>query len=234
MRPIVILALVCMAATAGADVGDDAARAARFFDEGRQAYERGDYAGARAGFEAARQLRPLPELDYDIARCWDQLGHANEAVVEYRRFLTAAPDGPQAGAVRARIAALDRPAAPPPSEAPRRRLTAPIAVGAVAVAAAITGAALVGSVAPDYNDLKRTCQGACVHAQWSGLEARANAGYAMFGVAGALAIADGILWYVALRRGHQERAQASSFDRRLGLGASLASSATPATVELRF
>jgi hypothetical protein len=210
MRPIVIFALVCMASAAGADVGDDNARAARFFDEGRQAYERGDFNAARAGFEAARTLRPLPELDYDIARCWDQLGHADEAVAEYRRYLVAAPDGPNAGAVRLRIAALERNVAPPAAEAAhdRHRFIAPIAVGGAAVAAAVVGAALVGSVVPEFNRLKQQCQGNCVQPQWAGLEKRADAGYAMFGIAGALAIADGVLWLVAYRHAQRERAVA--------------------------
>src|SRR5205823_732374 len=81
----------------------------------------------------------------------------------------------------------------------RRRFIAPLAVGAAALTTAIVGSALVGSVGPDYDRLKMECAGMCAPSRWSGLEARANAGYALWGVAGALAIADVVLWVVELR-----------------------------------
>jgi hypothetical protein len=229
MRPIVILALVCMSALAAADDDvdiDESANplAVRFVDEGRQAYERHDFAGARVSFEAARNLWPLPELDYDLARCWDQLGHGSEAVAEYRRYLVAMPNAPNAGVVRARIAALEHANASASSE--HRRLVAPIAVGGAAVAGAVIAAALVGSVAPEYDHLKQVCQGACTRPQWSGLEARADAGYALFAVAGALAVADGVLWLLTYRHDHREHA--------VPLAVPAASSSARSLFELRF
>ena len=229
MRPIVIFALVCMSAVAAADddVYDDANAnplAARFVDEGRQAYERHDFAGARVSFEAARNLWPLPEFDYDIARCWDQLGHGSEAVAEYRRYLAAMPNAPNAAAVLARIAALEHANASAPSE--HRRLVAPIVVGGAAVAGAVIAAALVGSVAPEYDHLKQVCQGACTRPQWSGLEARADAGYALFAVAGGLAVADGILWLLSYRHDRREHL--------VPLTVPAASSSARALFELRF
>jgi tetratricopeptide (TPR) repeat protein len=210
MRLVLFAVLVCLAApSASALSSDDSERAARYFAEGQRAYEHGDFELARLQFEAARRLRPVPELHFDIARCWDQLGRHDQAIAEYRRYLAAAPDGPNVTAVRARIAALEPPAPAAPSTAARdrRRLVAPIAVGGAALVTAVVAAALVGSVAPEYDHLRQSCMGACMPSQWSGLEARANAGYALFGIAGAVAVADGVLWYLALRHGPGARAQ---------------------------
>jgi tetratricopeptide (TPR) repeat protein len=199
-----VLVLVPRPAAAAAD---DSERAARFFAEGQRAYEHGDFELARLQFEAARRLRPVPELHFDIARCWDQLGRRDQAIAEYHRYLDAAPEGPNVTAVRARIAALTpAPAAPIGDDraARRRRLIAPIAVGGAALVTAVVAAGLLGSVGPDYDHLKQQCMGTCMPAQWAGLEARADAGYALIAIAGAAAVADGVLWWVALRRPHPE------------------------------
>jgi tetratricopeptide (TPR) repeat protein len=214
MRTLVLCLLAALSATARAQPADDGSQASKLFIEGRLHYEIGDFAEARARFEEARRLRPLPELDYDIARCWDQLGNAETAIAEYRKYLEAAPTAANAANVRARVAELERARtalspSPPPRAAPsRRRLVAPIVVGGAALLTAVVGSALVGSVAPDYDRLRRDCQGACQPAQWSGLQARADAGYVLWGVAGALAIADATLWIVTLRRG-ETRAHAA-------------------------
>ncbi len=214
VRSAVLVCLVAASAAHAAGSDDDGARAARYFAEGQRAYEHGDFELARLQFEAARRLRPVPELHFDIARCWDQLGRHDQAIAEYRRYLAAAPDGPNVASVRARIAVLEPPAPAPPAEAAsagagRRRLIVPIVVGGAALVTAVVGAALVGSVAPDYDRLQKSCMGACMPSQWSGLEARANAGYALWGVAGAAALADGVLWYLAFRHPSGARAQLS-------------------------
>jgi tetratricopeptide (TPR) repeat protein len=207
MRPLTLCLLAALSASSSpvrAQPADGSDEAARLFNEGRLHYEISDFEAARVRFEAARSLRPLPELDYDIARCWDRLGHVDAAIAEYRKFLDAAPTAANAAAVRTRVAELERArdaASPARRSASARRLAAPIAVGGTALLGAVVGSALVGSVAPDYDRLRRQCQGACQPAQWAGLQARAYAGYALWGVAGALAIGDAVLWLVALRRG---------------------------------
>jgi len=211
MRSVVLWLLVGLSLPAmvlAQPVPVDTDSAARLFNEGRLRYEVGDWEGARVRWEAARQLRPLPELDYDIGRCWERLGRAEEAIREYRKYLATVPNAPNAATVRARLAALE-PAAPGPggpvaAPAPsrRRQLLVPIVVGGAALVTAIVGSALVGSVAPEYDRLRAECQGACMPERWSGLEARADAGYALWTVAGALAVADAVLWVIAVRHGH--------------------------------
>lgn len=93
------------------------------------------------------------------------------------------------------------PAAPPPRAPPARRygLGAPIAVGVIALAAAAVGAGLLGSVAASLDGLEG-CRPGCDPALLDGLPTRANAGYAMLGVAAAGAVIDAILWAARSRR----------------------------------
>src|SRR5881275_110084 len=88
------LLLVC---TAGrAQEPDATERARRLFDEGRQLHQRHDYDGARQRFEAARAIKPMPELDYNVGFCWDKVGRGDEALREYHKYLDAMPNAPNA------------------------------------------------------------------------------------------------------------------------------------------
>jgi tetratricopeptide (TPR) repeat protein len=108
---------------------------------------------------------------------------------------------------------------PPPeparAEPPSRRLKlGAIVVGGVAVALAAVGAGLYGSAAADYGDLQTACSARqCVPSDWAGAQTRANAGYAMFGVAAAAAVVDVALWIFVARSGrasHAHRAPSES------------------------
>lgn len=233
--PAVVVAFLALAASRASADGQaiDPAQARAHFAEGQRRYEAGDFAGALGYFQDARRVSPAPELDYDVGRCWDQLGRVDEAILEYRRYVSEAPNAVNAPAVKARLVLLERerggtPSAVEPatrtaattaSTSPSRRWwLAPALVGGSALAVAVVGAALVGSVDPDYQRLRASCDHACLPSRWSGLEARANAGYALWGVAGALAVADAVWWTIAARR-HQR-------ESRVALGAS--------TLRLRF
>jgi tetratricopeptide (TPR) repeat protein len=226
MRRVVcsLITMMLLARVAHAGEADPTEKARQLFQEARQRYQMHDYEGARQRFEAARAIKPMPEFDYNVGFCWDKLGRGDEALREYHKYLDAMPDAPNAAVVRARIAVLEEaraaaaaaaassssqptPAEPAPASS-RKRYIAPIAVGSAAVATLIVGSALVGSVKPDFDRLKAECNGMCDPSRWSGLEARANAGYALWGIAGALAIADAALWIVEVR-GHRERPRAS-------------------------
>jgi tetratricopeptide (TPR) repeat protein len=198
--------------------------AQRHFRIGSEAYAAGRYTQAIAEFTQAEELRPLPALEFNIGRCHDRLGNWRLAAEAYQRYLDRAPDAEDADEVRTRIAILkqrlrerapavanpvesepfpNRPALAPRSVEPRTNgvRAAAWAVGGVALALGITGAVLVGTVAPDFDDLQSACRiRRCSSSDWSALEARANAGYALLGLAGAAAIADVILWSVDGRR----------------------------------
>jgi len=217
-------ALVCvllLAATAGAEKPDpDTEIARRHFEAGRAKYDASDYQGALEEFEAARKVRQFAAFDYNIARCLDRLERPAEAVAAYERYLAAAPaDDPDASEVRERVRVLKEriPATPPPAPATpvrsdRSRLLAPSLVGGVTVAALAAGAGLLGSVRVDYDRLASgpdSCR-PCSEAQVTPLRTRANAGYAMIGLGGALAVVDVILWVRARRPSRAGRASAGS------------------------
>lgn len=80
------------------------ARAA--FDGAREAYARGDFDVALAGFQRAYEITRSPEILYNIATVADRLRRDDLALRSYEQYLEALPDAPDRDNVRARIAAL--------------------------------------------------------------------------------------------------------------------------------
>jgi tetratricopeptide (TPR) repeat protein len=69
--------------------------ATREFRRGSELYDVGRYEEAIAAFERAQEIKPAPDFDYNIARCYDRLGRWSDAVKFYERYLAAAkPKGP--------------------------------------------------------------------------------------------------------------------------------------------
>jgi hypothetical protein len=71
----------------------DDASAARHLAAGSKLFQDGNYAGALSEFEAGRKLKPLPALDYGIARSLDLLGRHADAIPVYQRYLYEADAG---------------------------------------------------------------------------------------------------------------------------------------------
>lgn len=100
---------------------DDAARAVQLNEAGAELYSAGKYAGALAAFERAYTLSGEPNLLFNIAGCYEQLGQPARAVEYYQRFLRAPAADPE-GRKRAleSLASLEAgapaPQAPPPAE----------------------------------------------------------------------------------------------------------------------
>jgi hypothetical protein len=70
--------------------------AAQRFDEGVQAYGRGEYARAVALFEHAWRLAPTPEVLYNLARVHDTLGHDARSARYYVAYVRQAGEIPPA------------------------------------------------------------------------------------------------------------------------------------------
>lgn len=113
--PVLVLVLVGLGAArarsaiAGetpSDLDPDTEIARRHFEKGSGFYNVGDYAAAITEFEAARRIKPLPALDYNIARCHDRMEHAREAIKAYERYLAAEPNASDEAEIRARIIVL--------------------------------------------------------------------------------------------------------------------------------
>jgi tetratricopeptide (TPR) repeat protein len=198
--PLWLLLPLALLGRAGAEEAHDAEIARHYFEAGRSAYQRGRYDEAVEAFQAAARLTPRPALEYDLGLAFEQLGRDAEAVAAYRRFLTQAPDSPEAVDVRGRLDALTGRAH---RLAQRRALRdAAIGVGVLSVAAAITGAGLLGSAAADYASLRDGCgvAGLCPRDSWAGVEARDIASRAVFAIAGTALVVDVALWVAWARR----------------------------------
>jgi tetratricopeptide (TPR) repeat protein len=224
MRSVFVAALLCVCARAQA--ADDVAAKAHY--QAAQAYfDQARFADALREYEESYKLAPYPAILYREGVCLEQLGRYGEAADMLQKFLDADPKTNRRAVVEASIGRLRARAAPPPTETkpvetspppveqpaaeakpapapvvtaqePRRRpyLVPGLVLGG-AVAVAVVGAALIGSVAGDYNSCVRPCSEDAI----SSMQSRTYASYAMFGIAGALAIVDVVLWVRAARQG---------------------------------
>lgn len=189
------------------------------FERGAALYKATRYEAALHEFEAAQAVHPLPALQYDIAKCLDQLGRRKEAIAAYGRFLETSPESENANDVRKRVAELhaadvttasaasSSPATAvhvtppvPLSPPPRRQYLVPGLAGGAALALGAVGAGLLGATAHDYRGLETSCSPTCSRGSWATLPAREHAGEAMLGLAGVAVVVDVALWVRAKRR----------------------------------
>jgi tetratricopeptide (TPR) repeat protein len=123
--PVLCVALAASGATRAAD-DPDTEVARKHFAKGRHFYDVEDYPAALAEFEAARKVKPLPALDFNIGRCDDRLERYPEAIAAYERYVSSTPPPTDAAEVRERIKVLrgrlpaPEPAKPSPREAAKR------------------------------------------------------------------------------------------------------------------
>jgi tetratricopeptide (TPR) repeat protein len=132
---------------------------------------------------------------------------------------TVAP-APAPAPAAAPAAAVTTPAAAPvdngaPPRSPIRRWAAPIAIGAGALVTAAIGAGLLGSVKGDYDAAlgPSGCR-PCSNDQIAPMERRADAGYALLGVGGALVVVDVALIAVMAARGKKSGGAHAQLERR--------------------
>lgn len=67
----------------------------RLIEDGKQAYDRGEFAKSLQHFRAAYDLYQHPDIIYRIALCHERLGEDEQAVRYYRQFLAEAPNAPE-------------------------------------------------------------------------------------------------------------------------------------------
>jgi tetratricopeptide (TPR) repeat protein len=207
------------------DPDQDIARA--HYQKGQAAYSAGDFRAALAEFEKARVALPLPELDFNVARCHDRLEHWAEAAAAYQRYLDKRPNAPDAADVRQRMeqvraraaaATPSRPlppstsgstslsAAPPADRSAHPSRVAPIVVGVAAVALAAAGTGAYLAPWSDYGARRDQCaaSGQCAPDSYADLRSRITtaeiAGGVLWGLAGAAAVIDVVLWAAYAKR----------------------------------
>ncbi|MES1183977.1 MAG: tetratricopeptide repeat protein [Myxococcales bacterium] len=122
---LVVAALPSNAFAQSADKGPgkaERAAARDAYDKGTASFEHGDYVAALDSFVKANALIPSVQAMYWIAQAQDKLGRT-EAAIEAYEAITARADfsklsEDKAATVRARLAALKSPSAPPSEPAP--------------------------------------------------------------------------------------------------------------------
>ncbi len=84
------------------------ARAAELFKSSAEAYMRGDFSHAIELLDEAYALDPQPVLIYNKARAHEGLGHVDEAIELYERYLTEEPSSADRGAIEQRLVTLKK------------------------------------------------------------------------------------------------------------------------------
>jgi tetratricopeptide (TPR) repeat protein len=84
----------------------DKARAADLFKRSADAYRQGDFKQAIELLDEAYALDPQPVLLYNRARAHEGLGHLDEAIAGYEKFLADEPNAPDRGAIEQRLTTL--------------------------------------------------------------------------------------------------------------------------------
>jgi len=78
-------------AQSDAEAADVARQVETLSAEGAQAFRAGEYEKAISLFEQAYALDPVPNLLYNIGRCYEQMEAWDDAIAQYERFMVA-PD----------------------------------------------------------------------------------------------------------------------------------------------
>ncbi len=93
LRHLLFTGLACcfLFTSASGSARGDAAQARVHFERGKTSFEVGEYKKALEEFKAAHVQRPDPAFLYNIAECYRRAGEPRDALVFYRRFLSAAP-----------------------------------------------------------------------------------------------------------------------------------------------
>lgn len=131
-----LLALGTLLAPRPAAAGEDAATKAarRHFSKGDKLFALGRFDEALEHFEKAYEAKPIAGFLFNIAQCHRNLGHVDEAIFSYRKYLREQPDADNRPQVEQQIEELeearDRRDAgilqePPPSPRRKRPETAP-------------------------------------------------------------------------------------------------------------
>ncbi len=230
MRPAIAL-LFLLASAARGDVGPvtdsdpDVEVARRHFEHGLELYMNARYSDAIGEFEAARRLKPLPALGYNIARCYDRMERWQEALAEYERYTQLIAPVPPDRELQERIQVLqDRIRAAGRRSRPRRFvwpggvLAGALGIGIIAAALDIHVAVRLPTLTRDY-EAAPTPEGQDEGRRLRGMSVAADV---LFAVAAAAAVVDVALWVRAARR------------KSVGLAAAIAPAGGAVAIQGRF
>ena len=121
LRHLLLTGLACcfLFTAASGNARGDAAQARVHFERGKAFFEVDEYKKAIDEFKAAHAQRPDPAFLYNIAECYRRAGEPRDALVFYRRFLSAAPAADKTRAiVDKRVIEMEAAVADDPRRAP--------------------------------------------------------------------------------------------------------------------
>ncbi len=92
--PVGLVVFGCLLQVGVADAQDDAAKAVAkgMLVEGRQLFDKGDFAGALHKFETAYEIVPSPKIKFNFGLAYRALGRESEALAAFESFLDLAKD----------------------------------------------------------------------------------------------------------------------------------------------
>src|ERR1700743_3421616 len=100
-------ALVCLLVCRVAFAQDEATERARIHLKAAIAYyDEARYEDAAREMETAYGIKQLPDLQYNLAQCYERLGRYDAAAHAYESYLAANPGAPDRNLVTTRIANL--------------------------------------------------------------------------------------------------------------------------------
>jgi hypothetical protein len=101
-----LIGLLLSTTLARADTDTDE-QAKRAFEEGRDAYESGDYETACKRFKSSYLLSGRPAMLFNLANCYDRWGRPHEAAESLRAYLRVVPYDRERPDIELRIRALE-------------------------------------------------------------------------------------------------------------------------------
>jgi tetratricopeptide (TPR) repeat protein len=106
MRSILVFLLLLGSARVATAQDDKTERARIHLKAAIAYYDEARYEDAAREMEAAYQLKPLPDLQYNLAQCYERLGRYTDAATAYATYLKANPAATDRKLVETRIANL--------------------------------------------------------------------------------------------------------------------------------
>jgi tetratricopeptide (TPR) repeat protein len=164
-------ALVALMLLSGVALADEAMDKARIhLQAGIAYYDEARYDEAVREMEAAYRLKPVADLQYNLAECYERLGRPTEAVAAYKKYLDTKPGADDRGLIESRIKNLQargesgaaphekvvlktivvyRELPPPPGRVARWAAWGALALGLGGLAAGIAGTVQAAKAAND-------------------------------------------------------------------------------------
>lgn len=109
MKALILALAVLFASTPRVAFAEDSATKAarRHFAKGDKLFALGRFEEALGHYEKAYESKPLPGFLFNIAQCHRNLGHIDEAIFSYRKYLTEQPDADNRDEVEQQIVDLE-------------------------------------------------------------------------------------------------------------------------------